>query len=167
MVPILVTSSRLSCRTLHWAGDVSALWGYASIMNVLLADNSVPVRWALRTFVQEQLGWTVVAEAADSEALLAAALALRPDIILLEWDLPGQPARDVLRALHRQLESCRIVVLNDNPERRGVALRAGADAFICKIGPPQEVLTVLADLSVNLARRPHNHGPNRIYQTQP
>jgi two-component system, NarL family, response regulator NreC len=135
-------------------------------MNVLLADDSVPVRWALRTFVQEQLGWTVVGEAADAEALLAAAVALRPDLILLEWDLPGQPARDHIHALHRQLDSCRIVVLNDNPERRGVALRAGADAFICKIGRPQEVLTVLADFSANSARRPRSHGPNRIYQTQ-
>jgi len=135
-------------------------------MNVLLADNSVQVRWALRTFVQVQLGWTVVGEVADSDALLARALALRPDVILLEWELPGQPARDVLRAVRRQPGSCKIVVLNQYPENRAAALRAGADAFICKMGPPQELLSVLCEVGGNSARCPRRNGPNRIYQTQ-
>jgi DNA-binding NarL/FixJ family response regulator len=135
-------------------------------MNILVADDSVQVRWALRTFVQEQLGWIVVGEATHSEGLLAKAAALRPDLILLEWDLPGRPAREVIDALHRQLGSCKIIVLDDSLECQGAALQAGADAFISKLGPPQQVLSVLCQFSVKSARGSCHSGASRIYQLQ-
>ena len=139
---------------------------YAFTMNVLLADNSVQVRWALRTFVQEQLGWTVVGEAANSEALLAKALAVRPDVILLEWELTGGPGVKIMEALHRQLGSCKIAVLSEYPECQRAALRAGADAFIYKMGPPQQLLRILCELGGNSAHSPCSNGSSRMYQTQ-
>jgi DNA-binding NarL/FixJ family response regulator len=117
-------------------------------MNVLLADEHAPVRWALRTFLREQLGWTVVGEVADSQTLLGEAPALRPDLIILAWELPGRPAEEILEAVHRQWASCRVVVVGQHPECRRAALQAGADAFVCKTEPPEQVLAIIAELGV-------------------
>jgi DNA-binding NarL/FixJ family response regulator len=120
-------------------------------MDVLLADDRAQVRWALRTFLQEHLDLTVVGEVAESETLLAQALVLRPDLILLEWELPGQPAGEILATLHRQQGSCRIVVVSQHPECRAAALGAGADAFVCKTAEPEQVAGVLLALGVEVA----------------
>jgi DNA-binding NarL/FixJ family response regulator len=121
-------------------------------MNVLLADDHAQVRWALRTFLQEQLGFTVVGEVADSETLLVEVPMLRPDLILLDWELPGRPAEEILDALHRQGGSCKIVVVSQRQECQEAALQAGADAFLCKTAQPGQVLRVLRELDVRVVQ---------------
>jgi two-component system response regulator DesR len=118
-------------------------------MNVLLADDSVEVRWALRTFLHEQLGLTVVGEVAHGDSLLMEVAALRPDIVVLEWELPGRPPREMLGILHRQRASCQIVVVSQRPECREAALQAGADAFMPKTAGPAELLRVLRALGLD------------------
>jgi len=157
---------KLSFWTRQRDGDKGTLLAYTVVMRVLLADDCAPVRWALGTFLREQLGWTIVGEVAHSEALLAKALALRPELILMAWELPGQPAGTVVGLLRRQLGSCKIVVLDQNSSVRAAALRAGGDAFICKIGPPHEVLSVLREVGVNPAHNPPRGGPRQVCQTQ-
>jgi two-component system response regulator DesR len=65
-------------------------------MRVLLADDHMQVRWALRTAIQEEGGMQIVGEVSEVPGLLAQVVALRPDVILLEWELSGRPAGDLL-----------------------------------------------------------------------
>ncbi len=58
-------------------------------MRVLIADHQPAVRSALRLLLDERLDLVVVGEAADNEELLAQIGHLRPDIILLDQNLPG------------------------------------------------------------------------------
>jgi DNA-binding NarL/FixJ family response regulator len=115
-------------------------------MRVLLADNHVRVRWALRTYVREEPGLDMVAEVADTTALLAEARASRPDLILVEWDLPGQPLEGVLGSLRDLGFPARIIVLSRRPECERAALAAGADVFVCKAGPPGQLGAALHGL---------------------
>lgn len=125
-------------------------------MKILLADDHADVRWALRTFLREHQGMTVAGEVEHSDALLVEALTLRPDLIVLDWELPGRPTGEIVDILHRQQDSCQIVVLSHHPELQQAALQAGADAFLCKTAPPQHVLDVLRELGARQAsRRPH------------
>jgi DNA-binding NarL/FixJ family response regulator len=105
-------------------------------MHVLLADNHVRVLWALRTYLMEELGLDAVSEAADTAALLTEARASCPDLILVEWDLPGQPLEEVLKSLRDEGLRTRVIVLSQRPECEQAAMAAGADAFVCKAGPP-------------------------------
>jgi DNA-binding NarL/FixJ family response regulator len=112
-------------------------------MRVLLADGHPGVRWALRTILAEQPGWTVIGEAFTSQALLAQAQNRRPDLILLEWELPGSPLEALLAARHSLDFRARIVVLGRGPEAMEVALAAGADAFLSKAEDPDRFLAAL------------------------
>ena len=58
---------------------------------VLIADRAFEVRQALRLVCEESPGLVVAGEASDSRELLASVRTVRPDMLFLEWDLPGLP----------------------------------------------------------------------------
>ena len=115
-------------------------------MRVLLADHHTWIRWALRTVIREEPGLTVVGEVSKTEDLLSQAQALRPEVILLEWELPGQPADELLSVLRALVLQSRVIVLSQRAESEEAALAAGADAFISKATPPEQLLTTLRRL---------------------
>jgi DNA-binding NarL/FixJ family response regulator len=115
-------------------------------MRVLIADAHPEVRWALRTVIREELGLTVVGEVSDTEHLLDEARAQHPDVILLEWELPGQPGEELFADLGTLNHGSRVIVLSRRPEARQAALAAGAEAFVSKADAPEQLLTALRTL---------------------
>ena len=116
-------------------------------MRVLLADHHPNVRWALRTAIREEPRLVVVGEATDAETLLSLVRFLRPELILLEWELPGRPMEEVMSTLHALSHGCQVIILSRRPECETAALEAGADAFISKAAAPKELLAALRDLT--------------------
>lgn len=116
-------------------------------MRVLLADHHSEVRWALRTAIKEEPRLVVVGEATEAEALLSEAQALRPDLILLEWELPGRPVEELLSTLYALNNGCQVIILSRQPECETAALEAGADAFVSKAAAPEELLAALRALA--------------------
>jgi DNA-binding NarL/FixJ family response regulator len=116
-------------------------------IRVLVADEHGRVRWALRMALQEEAGLEVVGEVSEAPGLLAEAQALRPDLILLEWELSGESASHLLGALRALQLPCQIIVLSRDPDSKAAALTAGADAFVSKSDPPDELLQVLRGLA--------------------
>ena len=112
-------------------------------MRVLLADSQSRVRFALCSLLEEQPGLVVVGEAADCQALLAQVKAACPDLVLLDWDLPGMGGLDLLAALHRLCPGLHVIALSSRPEAEQEALAAGARAFVSKAGPPEPLLAAI------------------------
>lgn len=130
-------------------------------MRVLLADSHQEVRWALRTFLAEQLEWASVVEAADVEDLMSKTETSEPDVILLDWNLPGWCGEAQLADLHRLGKQVRIVVLCRRPEMEPVVLAAGADAFVSTSSSPAQLLAKLRVLNwSHLARGGHEPSSN-------
>ena len=114
-------------------------------MRVLLADDQSKVRAALRLLLEEELGLSVISEAAEAEDLLAQVQAMQPDLMLLDWELPGLRTDDHLPALRRLCPCLKIIVLSGQPEARRAALAAGTDAFVSKGDPPERLLAAVND----------------------
>jgi DNA-binding NarL/FixJ family response regulator len=112
-------------------------------MRVLIADAHENVRWALRTAIRECPGAALVGEASEATGLICQARASRPDLVILEWELPGSPMDQVLVALRALDHGVRIVALGRSPGARIAALAAGADAFASKADAPQAFLAAL------------------------
>jgi DNA-binding NarL/FixJ family response regulator len=115
-------------------------------MRVLLADDRSQVRWALHAVIREEPGWAVVGEVSEAENLLSKALALEPDLIVMEWELAGQAVDQLLPVLHTLNARPWVIVLSRWPEARKAALAAGADDFISKADPPDKLLTALHNI---------------------
>jgi DNA-binding NarL/FixJ family response regulator len=114
-------------------------------MRILLADNQSRTRFALRALLGQQPHLVVVGEAADAEGVLALVESLRPDMVLLGWELKGLHSADLLSALGTIRPQTIVIVLSSRPEVRQAALAAGADAFVSKIDPPGRLLMAIDD----------------------
>jgi DNA-binding NarL/FixJ family response regulator len=111
-------------------------------MHILLADNQVEVRSALRFLLEQEPGMCLVGEAAEAGELLAQEAALQPDLVLLDWELPGSQPADLLAALRIRRHTI-VIALSGRPEARQAALNAGVDAFVSKGEPPERLLATL------------------------
>jgi DNA-binding NarL/FixJ family response regulator len=112
-------------------------------MRIMLADAESNVRYGLTALLEGRPELEVIGEAADAEGLLNQAQATCPDLVLLDWELPGLVRDDRLGALRRAYPNVYIIVLCGRPEVRESVLAAGADAFISKADPPELLLEAI------------------------
>jgi DNA-binding NarL/FixJ family response regulator len=112
-------------------------------MRVLLADSQSRVRFALSSLLEEQSGLMVVGEATDCKELLAQAEAACPDLVLIDWDLPGMATVDLLCALQKMCPGLHMIALSSRPEVEQEALATGVQAFVSKAGPPEPLLAAI------------------------
>ncbi len=116
-------------------------------MRVLLADDQPELRSAIRFLLEHEADISVVGEAADVVSLLAGAAQWHPDLVLLDWELPGLSntgsARSVINSLYASCPSVHIIVLSGRPEAGRHALASGATSFVSKADPPERLLAAL------------------------
>ncbi|GAA3089003.1 response regulator [Pseudonocardia yunnanensis] len=115
------------------------------MIRVLLADDEAMVRAGLRLILETEPDITVVGEAADGAAAVAATDELRPDVVLMDVRMPGL---DGLAATERILDAhpaVRVVVLTtfDHDENVHTALRLGASGFLLKVAPPERLVDAI------------------------
>jgi DNA-binding NarL/FixJ family response regulator len=113
---------------------------------VIVADGDPTVRSALRLVLSQATGVRTVSEAGDADALLVDAAATTPDIVLLDWSLPGSRSKDIFAALHACAPGAVVVVISTRPEARVLATAAGADGFLCKSDDPALLIATLRRL---------------------
>ena len=102
-------------------------------MRVLLVDDHALVRSAIRQAL-EAPDMEVVGEASTAEDAIDAAVRLRPDVVLLDIDLPGLSGIEAVRELSPRLPDTRIVMLTVSTDRRDLldAIRHGAAGYLTK-----------------------------------
>jgi DNA-binding NarL/FixJ family response regulator len=115
------------------------------VIRVLIADDHAVVRQGLRTFLDLQDDVEVVAEAADGEEAVAAAIQLTPDVILLDLAMPKLDGVAALRQLRESAPGSRVIVLTSfgEDERLFIALRAGAAGYLLKDVEPAELVRAI------------------------
>lgn len=109
---------------------------------ILLVDDDEITRIGMAGRLK-RLGYRVI-EARDGTAGLAAIRAQRPDLIILDWMMPGMDGPTVCEAIRAdpELKSSQVVLMtaHDRPEQIAEGLSRGADDFLSKAASKQEVL---------------------------
>lgn len=119
-------------------------------MRVLIVERGLAARTALRLFLEVEAGASVVGEAASQDEVIGAIVAFRPDVVILDWAMPGIGA--ILDSVMTG-ERPRVIAMSSRPEARREAILAGADAFVCKCDPPERIAQTLASLALPTAVR--------------
>jgi two-component system invasion response regulator UvrY len=118
----------------------------AKDMRVFIIDDQAQVRSALRKLLKHRLNMQVVGEAVDTHSLWIELDAARPDVLLLDWGILGAHPGEVLPSLRAHYPHLSVIIMSGQPEVRRAALAAGADAFISKMDPPDQLLASLKDV---------------------
>ena len=83
---------------------------------VLLVDDHAIVREGLRALLDQTDSLQIVGEAADGTAALELVRQLRPDIVLMDFKMPGLPAADAIRTIRAQYPATQVLVLTSYAE---------------------------------------------------
>jgi two-component system response regulator DesR len=111
------------------------------MIRVLLAEDQAMVRGALAALLGLEPDIEVVAQVERADQILTAAFVSRPDVALLDIELPGGDGLTVAAELHRALPACQVVMLTTFG-RVGYLRRAmtgGAVGFLLKDAPADEL----------------------------
>ncbi len=111
-------------------------------MRVLLADDEPKVRSALRLILEQLKEIELVDEVIDAESLHARLRSTQPDLLLIDWELPGLKPGASFADL-RSSYPLKVIVLSGRCPSPQAAQRSGADAFVSKCEPPDRLFATL------------------------
>lgn len=105
-------------------------------INVLLADDHNVIRAGLRSVLEKEPDLRVIGEAADSAAARRLAVDRRPDVLVLDLQMPGARPREDVPKLREEAPETAVVILTmqSDPRMARDLLRAGASGYILKQG---------------------------------
>ena len=115
------------------------------MIRILLAEDQAMVRGALAALLGREADIEVVAEVARGDTVVEAAQQARPDVALLDIEMPGGGGLAAAQALRTALPSCRVVILTTFG-RSGYlrrAMESGAVGFLLKDAPASELASAL------------------------
>ncbi|MFE1958205.1 response regulator [Streptomyces sp. NPDC059479] len=143
----------------------------ATSVRVLLAEDQGMLRGALALLLGMEPDIEVVAQVATGDAIVETALVSRPDVALLDIELPGISGLDAAALLRDEVPDCRVLILTTfgRPGYLRRAMEAGAAGFLVKDGPVEElaaairrVLTGETVIDPALAAAALSAGPNPL-----
>ena len=114
----------------------------ADEIRVLIVDDHAVVREGLRTYLGLQDGIVIAGEAANGREAVAEAERLRPEVILMDLEMPELDGVGAMRELRRRGVECRVIVLTSFSDERRLlpAIQAGAAGYLLKDAEPREVV---------------------------
>jgi DNA-binding NarL/FixJ family response regulator len=112
-------------------------------MYVLLAARQAKERTALQQLLAFDSELCVVGQAGEAAELLSQTQMVHPDVVLLEWELPGLGGANLVSALKSFAWPPKVVAFSRKMGARSEALAAGVDAFGGKQQPVEEILNTV------------------------
>jgi two-component system, NarL family, response regulator DesR len=115
------------------------------VIRLLLAEDQAMVRGALAALLALEPDLEVVGQAERGDRVLEAVLAARPDVVVLDIELPGQDGLTTAEQLARAAPWCRVLVVTTfgRPGYMRRALAAGAAGFLLKDAPATELAAAI------------------------
>lgn len=122
--------------------EISAM---SNPIRVLLADDHAVVRKGIRDFLEEAGDIAVVAEAGNGEEALELIREQRPDVAVLDIQMPGRTGLEITRAVRTEQLPVGILILTayDDDPFVMTALRSGANGYVLKTAEPEEIVAAV------------------------
>jgi DNA-binding NarL/FixJ family response regulator len=124
-------------------------------LRILVVSNDSDLRVALQILLREEPCCDVVAAVSNSESAISLIIADRPDLIVLDWDMPNGLAKGIPTVVSQFDLPPIVVAVGESESERYVAISAGVDAYELKLRSPERLVTTILEASqrVNLDRK--------------
>jgi DNA-binding NarL/FixJ family response regulator len=115
-------------------------------LRILIADDHTLVRQGLGKILEERHEWEVVAQAEEGREAVRLALALVPDVVILDVAMPLLNGIEATRQIVRRAPSVKVLMLSMHPDEAYItqALQAGATGYLLKDSADAELLRAVA-----------------------
>ncbi|KAA9084960.1 response regulator transcription factor [Microbacterium radiodurans] len=118
------------------------------MIRVLIADDEDMIRSALAALLRLEDDLEVVAECRDGESAVAQAIELRPDVCLLDLEMPGIDGVEAAARIRQRIPArCVVVTRHARPGVLRRALSAGVDGFVPKSRRADDVAAVIREVA--------------------
>jgi NarL family two-component system response regulator LiaR len=155
----------------------------ADAIRVLIADDHPTLREGLRAILDTQDDFEVIGEAATGNEAVDRAAALRPDVVLMDLEMPELDGVEATRRLRERLPDINVIVFTafDTDDRIIGAVEAGARGYLLKGAPREEIFrairvareggtllqpAIASKLLRHVASPRSNHGPDSLSERE-
>ena len=148
-VPVDSESAALAVQ----AGEARPRQARRRLTRVLLADDHSVVREGLRNLIESQPRLQVVGEASDGEEVVSQARSLRPDVIVMDVNMPKLNGIEATRRIRREMPDVAIIGLSMHDDRAiADSMReAGANLYLSKDGPSEDLCRAIQQAHLQMA----------------
>ena len=144
-------------------------------IRVLLAEDQSLVRGALAALLSMEDDIAVVAQVSSGDAVVPTALEVRPDVAMLDIEMPGMDGLAAAAALRTAIPACRVLIVTTfgRPGYLRQALEAGAMGFVLKDAPASQLAIAIRQVAAGrrvvdpaLALDALSEGPNPLSERE-
>jgi DNA-binding NarL/FixJ family response regulator len=148
VIAVLTTKAHFEQVSLEIVRQIVKEQESADTCRVLLADDSLAVRNAIKTFLVEQNPTWEVCKAENGLQALERVLSLRPTLVMLDLSLPDMCGRDVARQIRQISPATKVIIcsLSDSTHLAATAQDAQADGFFAKGSSPNDLHKLIASV---------------------
>ncbi|MFZ1086451.1 MAG: response regulator transcription factor [Terracidiphilus sp.] len=128
------------------------------MMNILITDDHPNVRRGLRELLIDSFPGSQFFEACNGDEVLAQLLLARPDLMLLDINMPGRSGFEVLKDIRKSYPFLPVIMVSVQPESQYAlrCLQAGATAYINKSNAPEDLVPAIKKILENAAKLARN-----------
>jgi DNA-binding NarL/FixJ family response regulator len=121
----------------------------AEKLRLLLGDDHTLVRHGLRKILEERADWEIVGEADDGRSAVKKALALQPDVAILDIGMPLLNGIDATRQIVHKAPNVKVLILSMHSDETYVtrALNAGATGYLLKDSAGKDLIKAVTAVS--------------------
>ena len=114
-------------------------------LRILLVDDHFVVRLGLADLLSTEPGFEVVGEASDGEEALEVFIKLRPDVVVMDFELPKLDGPEAVAAIRREDPAACILMLTVSEAEESVwrAVEAGASGYVLKSAPREDIVAAV------------------------
>jgi CheY-like chemotaxis protein len=117
--------------------------GTSSLLKrILIADDHEMLREGIRQVLQSEKDWIVCGEAADGREAIEKTLALSPDLVIVDINMPIMNGLATMRRIRQERPQTKILVftVNNSDQMAREIITAGADGYVCKSNASQDLI---------------------------
>lgn len=121
----------------------------ARALRIIVVDDHPVVREGLVAMIGTNPGFEVVGEAGDGDGAVSLARTLRPDVVLMDIELPPADGIEATQRIVQSVPGTRVLMFTafDNDDRIVRALRAGAQGYLLKGVPRDQLFRAIRDVA--------------------
>jgi DNA-binding NarL/FixJ family response regulator len=119
------------------------------MVRILLADDHEIVRRGLKELLEEHVGWTVCAEAANGREAVELAIQSRPQVAILDFSMPELNGLEATRRMRQEVPEVEVLIftMHESEELIREVLAAGARGYLLKSDATRQLIPAVESLS--------------------